>query len=333
MELRTVDPADDGAFSAWFAVVAAAEADSWPGEVRWQPDELRAKLARPDTVRHIGLAAYDAATAVGAAWMECPLVDNPHMATAMVEVLPGRRRRGVGRFLVDHLESQAAAQGRSVLAAHHEEPLRLDGRSPGRAFATACGYQPAIVGFRRDLAVPLPPARRAALESGAAPDRYEVTAWRGPWPDEYLADRCELGRRMSTDAPVGDWELSEEHWDEARVRCEEAATAAMGRELLTAAARDRDADRLVAFTALAVARRGARRALQQDTLVLAEHRGHGLGMRVKLANLALLAEASPGTRSVTTFNAANNHYMGDVNDALGAEVVANVITWQRRLGP
>ena len=74
--------------------------------------------------------------------------------------------------------------------------------------------------------LPLEPAHADALRrhpGTASPAGYSLLTFADRWPDEFLADRCELGRRMSTDVPVGEQELDEEVWDEARVRALEAA--------------------------------------------------------------------------------------------------------------
>ncbi|MBD4636278.1 GNAT family N-acetyltransferase, partial [Xanthomonas citri pv. citri] len=56
---------------------------------------------------------------------------------------------------------------------------------------------------------------------------------------------------------------------------------------------------------------------QWDTIVLPEHRGHRLGMRVKAANLIAVRDALPGARAIITGNAEENRHMLDVNEALG----------------
>ena len=79
----------------------------------------------------------------------------------------------------------------------------------------------------------------------AAPKGYTLLTWADRWPDEYLDDRCELGRRMSTDVPTGEQELDEEEWDPARVRALEANLAAQDRAKVTTVARHDDSGRLV----------------------------------------------------------------------------------------
>ncbi len=56
------------------------------------------------------------------------------------------------------------------------------------------------------------------------------------------------------------------------------------------------------------------------TIVHPEHRGHRLGLAVKLANLEALAEEAPAVRRIVTGNAAVNAPMIAVNDMMGFEV-------------
>lgn len=73
-------------------------------------------------------------------------------------------------------------------------------------------------------------------------------------------------------------------------------------------------------------------AWQWATLVLREHRGHRLGLAVKLANLDYLATCVPEVRVVTTGNARENGQMIALNDMLGFEVVADGTFWQKERG-
>jgi len=72
---------------------------------------------------------------------------------------------------------------------------------------------------------------------------------------------------------------------------------------------------------------------QHDTLVMREHRGHGLGMAVKLANLAALVDSYPHARIVSTWNAVENKHMIAINDELGHIVEAGSTTWLKHLVP
>ena len=70
---------------------------------------------------------------------------------------------------------------------------------------------------------------------------------------------------------------------------------------------------------------------QFDTSVLADHRGHRLGLLLKIAMLRLLRDAEPQLRELITWNAASNEHMIAVNEMLGYEVVATAGAYQQRI--
>ncbi len=158
-----------------------------------------------------------------------------------------------------------------------------------------------------------------------------MTTWREQCPRELLEDRAELARRISTDAPTGDLDYEEERWDDARVRAEEALLVSQGRAKVATGAIEEATGRLVGVTEIAIPLGAARKAYQWDTVVLPEHRGHRLGIWLKMANLRALAKASPTTTLISTWNADDNGPMIAVNEALGFEVVGTMIAWQKKL--
>ncbi|MGH9092249.1 MAG: GNAT family N-acetyltransferase [Acidimicrobiales bacterium] len=327
---RPVDPADRHAFAEWFAVVDAGGRERWPGRPGWQPDELRAPALDPQgAVRTVLLAEGD--PVVGAGMVELPRHDNRHLAQVTVEVHPAHRRRGVGSAVLAACERLAAGDGRRVVWGNDELQVPA---VPGPTFAEARGYGLVLENLRRELAVPVDPARARRLEALALARAagYEVVAFAGRWPDGWVEDRALFGRLMSTDPPLGGWAVEEESWDRDRVRRHERLVDRTGRELLVAVARHRATGRPVAFTEIAVSRSAPALAYQWDTLVLPEHRGRRLGLLVKLANLRQLAEISPGTEVVVTWNASTNRPMIDVNEALGCRVVSVGRTWQKAFG-
>ena len=90
--------------------------------------------------------------------------------------------------------------------------------------------------------------------------------------------------------------------------------------------------RLAGFTEIAVPRGAPESVWQHDTLVMREHRGHGLGFAMKVANLAALERRFAAARRVSTWNAAENAPMIAVNDEMGFEVVARSNYWLKKLG-
>jgi GNAT superfamily N-acetyltransferase len=104
------------------------------------------------------------------------------------------------------------------------------------------------------------------------------------------------------------------------------------RKRYTAAVEHLPSGHLVGFTVLSVPTQLHRAVDQYATLVLKEHRGHALGMLLKVGNLAHLERAKPGHPSVMTFNAEENRHMLDVNEAVGFVPVANESAWRKDLG-
>ena len=318
MRVQQVDPCDDAAYAAWFAVVDAALEHARPGEPHWTAGEQREiALEQLDPASPSGgvlLAAAVDDAVVGAARLDLPRRDHLEVADLVLEVHPGHRRRGIGSALLAAAVRRARDAGRRVVTGEVDEPGQA---AAGRGFAERVGARCGLVETRRDLRLPPDEQRLAALETASLPyaEGYQIRTWRDRTPEELLAGRADLLRRLSTDAPSGDQPWEEERWDGERVRAHERLTAAQGRaSFLAGALYD---GQLVAYTELTVPLAVPETAYQDGTLVVPEHRGHRLGALVKLAALRELAQASPSTRRISTWNAETNRPMVAVNEALG----------------
>jgi GNAT superfamily N-acetyltransferase len=150
-------------------------------------------------------------------------------------------------------------------------------------------------------------------------------------PEDWLDDRAVLARRISTDAPMGDLDLEEEDWDADRVREQWARGRAQGRRSVESVARHLESGRLVGFTDLMISASTPNLGYQGDTLVLREHRGHGLGAALKRANLEAIRSHQPQVRTVRTWNAQSNEPMLRVNREIGFVVTGYTHEWQKRL--
>lgn len=271
---------------------------------------------------------------------------DPGSAWLNVEVLPAVRRRGIGTALADAVEALAREAGRrtaiayiGVAAAAGEQLIPPTGfgavpaSDPGVAFLRARGY--ALEQVERVSRLDLPMAglaERAAAAGAASGPEYGIRTWTGRTPAEWREDLALLATRMSTDAPSAGLDEPEDVWTVDRlVAEEERRDAGNPRRMLVAAAEHRPTGRVVAYSELSVPRQTDRAVLQYNTLVLREHRGHRLGMLVKLANLVHLDRVAPGHPSVFTFNAEENRPMLDVNEAMGFVPVAVDAAWQKRL--
>jgi GNAT superfamily N-acetyltransferase len=343
--VQRIDPDDATAFDDWYAVLVATDRERWPdlvdgqGEPGWSRREAHALTSAHSegdrATQFVCLAALDdSGQTVGIGLVGVPQRDNRHSASLDIRVLPDRRRQGIGSAVVAEAERRMVAEGRTVLNGLFEVPTPQLVTSPAAPFAQRLGFVAAQTGNRRHLNLPLDRARRARLldEVTRAAVGYRTRTFVAPWPAEYLDDQCELNRRMSTDQPSGDLDHEEEVWDADRVAESDRTAAAQGLTRLVAVAEHIESGRLVAFTELALPRDHSIEAWQWITIVLREHRGHRLGLAVKLANLDFLAATAPAVRLVITGNAQENTPMIAVNDLLGFDVVATGTFWQKSLG-
>jgi GNAT superfamily N-acetyltransferase len=265
--------------------------------------------------------------------MELPMLDNRHAADVTIAVHPAQRRRGVGTALVEEMTRLAAAEGRRVHNSIVDVPVAVADRHPSAPFARSVGCSATLRGNTRYLFVPLDDEKMDELhrvvDSARDAQHYRMLTFMAPWPAEYMEDQCELARRMSTDEPPGDGAHEEEVWDARRLAEEAELLRARGLRKLAAVAQHAATGRLVAFSELLLAPDAPAEAWQMATLVHPEHRGHRLGLAVKLANLGALAAAAPLVRRIVTGNATGNAPMIAVNDVMGFEVVGSGQFWQK----
>ena len=264
-----------------------------------------------------------------------------------VEVAPDYRRQGIGRALFDAIVEVARESGCRVLQSYCLSTDLGEPRLPsptgfGSAPLNAASTQFALsLGFtleqvERYSRLPLPAdadrvAQSLVEATAAAGDDYEIISWQGDTPDEWVDDIALLATRMSTDAPSAGLEATEDVWDADRVRADEKLRADDPRIPLVAAAVHRPSGRLAGFTELSVPPEASRVVSQEDTLVLREHRGHRLGMLLKLANVQYLEAVHPGHPAIITFNAEENRHMLAVNEHVGFVPVGYEAVWKRDL--
>ncbi|MEO6998843.1 MAG: GNAT family N-acetyltransferase [Terracoccus sp.] len=303
------------------------------GERRY--DERRAWLAIDDD------------ELVGFVNARMPLADDAKTVYCFVAVRRDRRRRGIATALLGHLIDHASTVGRTSLqmfvihsadagATQHAAATGHGGvpttdASTQFLLGNAFTLEQANVGSV--LALPVDVHHLDALETQAhdLAAGYATLSWEAPTPAELRPGLAQLRQRMSTDLPTGELDADEQPWDADRVGHEETRALRSGQRLLYAAAREHSSGELVAYTEIRLQTDPGVSPDQGDTLVLREHRGHRLGLLVKIANLRALAGARPHARRIKTFNADENAHMRSINDVLGftPEMISGA--WQKRL--
>jgi GNAT superfamily N-acetyltransferase len=268
-----------------------------------------------DIPQQIWLATDAAGRLIGCYLLQTPERDNRTNAFLDLFVAPGSRRHGIGTALLAHAAGQAQLAGRTLLMSG----ARVGG--PGYEFAVAAGARPEMEEIRRVLDVGPElharlPGLRAEAEARAA--GYSLRQWVGMTPDDIIDSIAGLNNAMA-DAPHGENEEPME-WDADRVRGEDERAIADGIPCYSVAAIHDATGAAAALTQVFVDPDVTGWAWQGLTAVVREHRGHRLGMLVKVDMLEWLAKAEPQVRHSVTFNAAPNMHMIAVNEQLGHRV-------------
>jgi hypothetical protein len=156
--------------------------------------------------------------------------------------------------------------------------------------------------------------------AAAASADYELVRLVGETPDEQVEDVVALFAAIN-DAPMTDPDAEPDVWDADRVRGYDAAMAARRQTVYRVMARHRPSGAWAGHTVLCVDEFDPSVAMQEDTAVVNDHRGHRLGLRLKTEMLRWIADERPEVRATETWNSTDNHHMLAVNELLGTEVV------------
>lgn len=338
LEIVEISRGDDAGVAAWVETALAAERhDVGDHATCWTYDELLPLVGVTAGLRQFRLfSGLLDGEVVAAGRLTLPLKDNLDSAELHLGVRPEVRRRGLGRELLAHLESVALAAGRTRLDALPAWPHdgAEDGTgAAGAEFARAHGYLFSLGEIQRELSLPVDDELLADLAQEAAPHHrgYEIRSWSGPVPDDLVVSWLELSTTLASEAPSGSGEHEDEVVDVPAYREAEALHTAQGRTMWHTVALD-DAGDVVAHTMLVETHRDNPFLFQWGTLVRRDHRGHRLGLAVKVANhRAIQAGSDVAGRRTVTWNAGVNDHMIAINERLGFVCGARSGEFQKKL--
>ena len=189
------------------------------------------------------------------------------------------------------------------------------------------GFKLALTVINRRCAVDAlePAAEQELLEKAqaAAGDDYEIISWIGRTPEELVETMARIDSTILAEVPLGDLELEPETIDAELKRARSARAEAIGIVPIQTVARHRESGEVVANTAVFAHKDDPEytNAYQGITIVDPGHRGHRLGLLLKLVNLRLVRENYPHIRAIWTDNADVNAPMIGINVMLGYEIV------------
>lgn len=293
---------------AWYDIAVAVSADFPSTSV--PPYETYARqLSR--TTSHQGpllrWGAWRDGRLLGTALVILPTADNRELALVTVRVPPRNRRAGVGTRLLQAVLPEIRKSARSKL--HGTVKAGADGEK----WAHALGFR---MLHRRsthhlDIGGTDPARWQVELVSG-----FRLHRWTDAAPDE-LVHSFARARNAIADAPLGESSFQHPEWTAERVREYEVGMLERGETHRYVAAVEERSGELAGFTEVAVVPGQWSHCRQQDTAVLSQFRGLGLGLAMKAAMMRWLTADLPQLEQVHTVTAAGNLHMIRVNAQLG----------------
>lgn len=328
MHIEPFDPHNAGAMTELATLREACRAHDRPDYPYMSATILTASMTAPQprSRAEYWAARLDDGTLVGFVDLMLPQAENRETAFSDGYVHPRHRRQGIGTALYRHVADRMRELGRSRLIPVVTDSIAggtatSDGAGP--AFAEHMGMQRALVEHRSRLTLTDADDQRWDALSRTAWEKaqdYEIITWKDRADDSIAEDMAKLECRLELDIPTGDlgWEPAE--YDVARWREREDMGIKRLRTLYYAAARHKPSGILAAYTGFLLPQSPRTHAWQITTVVADDHRGHRLGLLVKLANIAAARKTEPDLRYIDTNNAESNAHMIAVNDALGFEL-------------
>jgi GNAT superfamily N-acetyltransferase len=335
MWVGEMDASNADELRPWWEAAREGDAYGRPYAAFWSLKAATVALGPGNTVmEQHPLVAREGDEVLGTNQVMLPLLDNTHVAFMSPIVRPGFRRQGVGTALLNAGLELVRSRGRSSVIVEVHRPIAGDGpaETPGTQLLAKHGFAEASRDLHRVLDLPVAEGLLAELEAESAPfhDGYTFAAIGSRVPEELMDGYCALNVAFNDEAPLGDLDLEREVWTEERVRETEKRFARQGRFQRTVVAIAPDGS-MVAGTEMMTTEDQPEIAMQGGTLVLKEHRGHRLGMAVKVANLRAFQDEFGAARVVHSWNAESNGPMVAINDRLGFRPVEYLSEMQRKL--
>lgn len=283
---------------------------------------------------------------VGCAGIAMPLDDNTELAHVTLDVLPQEEGRGLGRRLLQAAEQFVRGENRKIVVVETNHPAPALVSVPDEAeqiqamkgsgtlplsnrearFAFSAGYELERVEQFSSCAMPLGEDLIRKLSDDAVAlhgSKYRAHQWLDVCPERWAGEIARLEHQFGQeqDSVQGGWDI-------AKLREAEEFLAMTGRRTIVTAAECLDTGTLVGFTSISILGHRQDVAFQDETFVELEHKGKGVGLHIKVANMTRVMRGFPQIRSVYTWNAPENSQMLEVNRQLG--FVAAGVTGQWR---
>lgn len=339
--IRLLDPSSDLDLTQYSALDAALDEYSYGGSEVYTLQQRRASLADTPywrTQRWVAVAEplEGGEMIVGRAAAFVPLQENLETIAVGVSVHPAYRGHGIATALVQEALIPAIREsGRTLVEAFGE--ISADGdpddpAQPVHRLAARLGITRKNLSMCRTLALPLEDSLLAQLQAEADEKigDYRVELWDAEIPEEHLAAYGLLLRQLELDEPDEDVEHEAPDYTPERIRLNEQRLREAGTRSITAVAIAPDGSFVGNSEVHIQQSPGTTVAWQENTLVMPDHRGHRLGLALKVATHRLLRERAPEVRAVVTWNSHVNPWMIAINERLGYQIAYREVVLQGR---
>ncbi|MEU7993546.1 GNAT family N-acetyltransferase [Rothia amarae] len=335
--IRGINVASDEEMRQLNELDEACAQDIYGASQKSTVDERRAALAPSayqETERFVAAVSEgDAERVVGIAICGMPLYENKKTAFIGLAVHPEYRGRGIGSALAERLKETAHAAGRTTLDSWGEIPADAnadDSTLPVNLIARRLGMEKKNVAAQKTLDLPLPEGKLAQFEAQVAEKigDYRLETWTDGIPENQLENYGILLRQLELDEPTGDHRNEAPEFSADRVREIREKQKAMGfRDVITVAF---SPENEIAGQSEIIynTNEGTSIGFQENTLVMPAHRGHALGLAMKVANHRKLEAVAPHIKVVVTGNSSLNTQMNAINEQFGYKVACQEIAFQ-----
>lgn len=305
---------DEKTMAAWLVLLAESAEDSLESPPPCPVDLVGSvRFAPPDTTLEDWVVLLDGRM-VGSVRLAFP-DGAPSARLDQLLVHPSARRQGIGRALYAHARGRATTRGRTSITATVVESL--PGGPPRdtgpAAFAAAVGATRCTEGVGIHQWLDL--RRHDPLAGGVppVPDGYRLVTWGTITPEEYAVAVSALELSLGG----ASLEEAEQQVETSYARRFEKMRVGRGRRAYHTGVVHEATGKLIGYTSISKTTGNPQHALQGMTVVHTSHRGHRLGLLIKLANLHLALQHEPALRMIETTNAEGNAAMIAVNAAMG----------------
>ena len=293
---------------AWYDVFADVSRADSPGSPVSPSDHFVKRLCAPPSPlgRKLRWDARENGQLKGTAEAFLPADENDRCCVVTVRVPVRYRRRGLGTLLLRTILAQIRQEGCDTIAG--EVPTGTDGEK----WTAALHFKDVL--RLSHYVLDITTADRTQWQAQPAAG-FHLRRWTDAVPDDLL-EGFARARNAMADQPIGDATFQHPDWTAERVRQYEARTLQSGASHRYVAAIDERSGQVAGFTETSIIA-GHDSGNQEDTAVLRQYRGHGLGVAMKASMLRWLTSELPSIKDVRTMTASDNAHMIGVNSSLG----------------